>query len=336
MVKHRWGWMLAGLLACGMGDPSGDDDDATTSDDDTPLVDDDSENPDDDTPVTDDDTAPLPPCSAWEEAEEVGQLVDPSLDEVSGMVASVKNPGVLWVHEDSGGEPVLTALNSEGMTLGILTFLDVSNEDWEDLARGPCPSPSGTCLFVGDVGDNLEERTEVSILRVEEPELPRESGFSLIATPEVFPFTYPDGPQDAEALVVDGEGRPVVLTKRDDGLARVMRVNEPFPDVPREAEFLGEVPTSSLTGLPGRATAADLEPQGGRLLVRAYFALTEILLSDEGLDDLSSPSWQSIQAPIEAQGEAAAYDPSTGGIWLVSEGEEAPLYFLACREWASR
>jgi hypothetical protein len=55
----------------------------------------------------------------------------------------------MWVQEDSGAGAILTALDFSGATLGTLQLTGVINQDWEDLAIGPCET--GTCLWVGDI-----------------------------------------------------------------------------------------------------------------------------------------------------------------------------------------
>ncbi len=69
--------------------------------------------------------------------------------------------------------------------------------DAEDLAGGPDGS-----LWVGDTGDNDQRRSTVALIVVP----PR-------GEPVLHRLTYPDGPHDAEALLVDARGMPTVVTK---------------------------------------------------------------------------------------------------------------------------
>ena len=41
------------------------------------------------------------------------QLAEPRNEETSGLAVSHRTPGLLWTHNDSGGEPVLFALNAD-------------------------------------------------------------------------------------------------------------------------------------------------------------------------------------------------------------------------------
>ena len=131
-------------------------------------------------------------CSAWGAPDVVATVSDPELDEISGLVVSRRHAGVLWVHEDSGAGPVLTALTTDGASLATLTLRDASSVDWEDLAIAPCGESD--CLWVGDFGDNSERRTDVQLLRVQEPDLAWSAVHSRPRSPRI--PTPTEGPQD--------------------------------------------------------------------------------------------------------------------------------------------
>lgn len=229
--------------------------------------------------------------------------------------------------EDSGALPVLTAIDSTGNTLGTLEVVGVENEDWEDLALGPCGSSS--CLWVGDFGDNGWSRDQAAIIRLVEPELDGASGFQLSAASTTQLYTYPEGAQDAEALVIDVAGSPVVLTKRGDASSRLYRV--PMEGVvATEAVLLATISTGATGGLSTSTTAADLWPDGTRLLVRGYFSTIELDLLGLELESADRAPFKEITTGLEQQGEAIAYDANERVIWHVSEGVQPPLYRIPC------
>src|SRR5690606_1795107 len=45
-------------------------------------------------------------------------VLPPELEEASGLAASRRHAGVLWMHNDSGGEPEVFAVDSTGAVLG--------------------------------------------------------------------------------------------------------------------------------------------------------------------------------------------------------------------------
>ena len=72
--------------------------------------------------------------------------------------------------------------------------------DWEDIAI------DGKTIYIGDIGDNAAVRPSIVVYRVTEPAL---TAKSVNAT--TFTLRYPDGPHDAEALMVD----PLEAAARD-------------------------------------------------------------------------------------------------------------------------
>ena len=263
------------------------------------------------------------PCSAYLNPVVIGKVQDDTLNELSGLAVSRLNPGILWSHEDSGGATELYALDFDGNRVATLTVEGVENEDWEDLAV--FPSATGWSLYIGDIGDRGVERSLFSVLRVEEPLLIAGT-VDYTVVPEVFSYTFPGDPEDAEALVVEGSGLPVILTKRADATAGVYR----FPTLADGVvlEWLGDVPTGAVgEDLTARATAADLWPDGSRLVLRSYFHLWEF--SPAG-DLAALPAPVELSGAFELQGEAVAYDPLQGGIWQLSEGIQPALNYIGC------
>ena len=125
-----------------------------------------------------------------------GQVVKiPELTEASGIAMSRRVPGRLWAHNDSG-EPVLFALDERGSVTGRIRLTGATVEDWEAIAVGPCGA--GSCLYLADIGDNDAERKRVTIYRLPEPA----GATGSVPVTDVFHATYPDGPHDAEALLI--------------------------------------------------------------------------------------------------------------------------------------
>ena len=108
-------------------------------------------------------------CSTGFSAISAGAVPSyPALSEVSGVVASRQRSDLLWMHNDSGGEPILYAVGTDGAQRGRYS-VPGDAIDWEDLALAACPDGVGECIWVGDIGDNRRARTSVNILVVPEP-----------------------------------------------------------------------------------------------------------------------------------------------------------------------
>lgn len=262
-------------------------------------------------------------CPTYGTPVSMGTVADAELDEISGVAPSQQNPGVLWVVEDHGADPVVVALDTTGATLATLTLTGATNNDWEDLALSPCEE--GWCLWIGDIGNNGYVRTEHSLLRIVEPAVV--SGVDDSATPTIYTVAYPDEAQDAEALVVNKQGTPLLITKRTDATARVYAAT-------LDATTLTTLTLQTTLELgSSMATAADYWPAYERLLVRTYSGLYEYPVQNDIPDGAAGVP---IPFSAEQQGEAAAYDPVAQGYWHVSEGINPTLWFIPCVTLAPR
>lgn len=216
--------------------------------------------------------APLSPVGAQSDTMQCrpsGALIRmDDLAEASGIAASRRNAGTFWAINDSG-QPVIYALDANGKVIGRLRLTGAQLEDWEAVAVGPCAS--GSCLYVGDIGDNNGTRKQITIYRVPEPA----TGEDMTAQAETFHATYPDGPQDAESLLLTSDGSLYVVTKGEKGsvaLYRFPRDLRPGSSVklqrvvkPREP---GKSPNSD------RITDGSASPQGDWIVLRTNRALT--------------------------------------------------------------
>src|SRR5687768_9930101 len=102
-------------------------------------------------------------CSA---ASLVARL--PEIHEASGLALSRRHNGVLWTHNDSG-KPMLYAVGVDGQMRARVAVTGAQVDDWEAVATGSCPQ--GSCVYIGDIGDNKEARQSITVYRVPEPAL---------------------------------------------------------------------------------------------------------------------------------------------------------------------
>jgi len=236
------------------------------------------------------------------------------IEEASGVVASRRYPGVLWIIEDSGHPNDLIAIDSTGAVLGRVKVAGAQNIDWEDLALGPCPE--GSCLYIPDTGDNLLSRSDPVIYRVPEPSPDDEVTAKAIA----FPIRYPDGPRDVEAFFITPDGVPYLISK---GRKHPVEVYEyPLPLRPDTTIEVIEVErlTSSGVPLPNQVTGADITPDGRWIGVRTYSSLQLYRFGDNGMLLPQLPGNGIDLEPLgEPQGEGVAIRDD-GTIFLVSEG----------------
>ncbi len=274
-----------------------------------------------------------PACTSWTNPRALGDIVAPVV-ELSGLAASRTQPGVLYAHNDSGDSARFFALSAtNGNLLQEFSVQGATNRDWEDMAVGPCAT--GSCLFIGDIGDNNRVRTDYAIYVIPEPVVVN-GGADATVPGQRLPYQYPMGARNnAEALVVDpASGRPYVLTKAPGSFQPSVVYRFPMPLTPGTQVTLEEVATLPVPGpTDSQLTAADLSPCGDALLLRMYNRLV-LMRSDGGsLESIFSATPIAVPAAQEGQGEAVAFAADGRSYFTASEAVlgAPPLFQLTCR-----
>lgn len=261
------------------------------------------------------------------------------LDEISGLQVSHRHPGVSWVHNDDG-EARIHALGPDGEDLGSVLLTDAVNADWEDITR--IPGETRDLLVLADIGDNSAKRSKVWLYVAEEP-APGPDGRFSGETPVVnwINITYPDGPRDAEGIAWDPlRQRLLILTKRDP-VPRLYALDGIVALSEHEAElsFLTEVrslrpPDSSDARAFGlrspfvsQPTGLDLTADGQMASIITYRSLYlfEAPPSGDWAEGLNSTPLEIIGPPSNNE-EAVGFLANGEGVWVSTEGENAPLY----------
>jgi hypothetical protein len=260
----------------------------------------------------------------------VGNFQDVRIAECSGLAASQKNPGVLWVHNDSGHGPLLFAVLEDGDLRGVYNLEDAGAVDWEDMAHGPCADAGDPdCLYVGDIGDNGQSRDSIQVYRVGEPSVPLTGDPEETSLPNVerFDCTYPDGAHDAEILLVDPDsGIPYIVTKSVNQDTNVYR----FPAAPVAGE---SVVLEKVATLGARAflTGGDAAWDGSRVVLRDYLAAYDYPRgSGVTFEQIFSQTPCLVPLALEAQGESLTIGPSGLELYTASEGVGGPINKAAC------
>jgi hypothetical protein len=286
-------------------------------------------------------SAPLTPeTCAGLSAASGASVSGPYLSETSGVVASLNHPGVLWAHNDSGSSPIVVATDLAGNDLGAFLLPLESSVDIEGIGL------LDGFLYLADIGDNDQRRTEIAVYRFAEPE---PGGSNGVAQVETIRLRYPDGPHDAEAFLVDpASGQLVIVDKTftigtDLSLgplaaapATVWVASPPFgPQM--ELQRAGTVPLDQLDkvttaptveglvgqlGIGGLATAVDIRPDGAMIALRTYRTVW-LFERGPGQSIAEALIGEPCEAPtiVEEQGEAIAFvDGATRQFVTIAEG----------------
>ena len=237
------------------------------------------------------------------------------LPEASGVAVSRKSPGVLWSHNDSG-EPVIVAVGTDGTTRGRVKIAGATVGDWEDIDVGPCPG--GTCVYIGDIGDNDAGRSSITVFRVPEPE----PGATSSTNAESMTLTYPDGARDAESLIVlpDGSLRGVSKGEKSSiGSYRSAAIKNGGTARLESIATIASGEKSDGVARENRITGGSASPDGRWIVLRTLSTLTFYDASELGAGKVREAFRSDISGIGEAQGEGVAF-AGDGTLWLASEG----------------
>ena len=287
---------------------------------------------------------PVPAEAEGPRLRQVGTAHHPPLDEMSGLVKSPQFDNVWWVHNDSGDEARLFAIDSTGgvhlapwradrYTAGAA--VDTSGRlAWPGLALGGAAhidyetmAVGDSMLYVGDVGNNGNARRDLGIYMIPEPyyyaRRTRPMKHLWIRYPDQTTYPAQTWDYDAEALFVDN-GTLYLLTKRRRG----QQINQLAPGTTLyrlDTEHPHQVNTLTLVGTHATIpppTGAALSPSGDRLAVICTTGVWIFPRPEEG-DRWLSEEPRAIKLDKERlrQAEAVAWDdPQT--LRIVNENRD--------------
>jgi hypothetical protein len=266
-------------------------------------------------------------AAAGEEvAREVGRIKSPRLSEISGLAASRRNPSFLWVHNDGRAEEVF-AINSAG-ELAAIVRVSKKIDDVEDIAIGAGPRKGVDYVYVGDIGDNDLKRRNVRLVRFPELDL---SKFGATATTardvEVFQLKYPDGPHDAEALLIDPQTREVIIVSKEKERSRLFRVN-------LHSLREGTATPLELAGYLGvdEVSGGDISASGNLIVLRSEdrgWLWTRREGESVAAAMQRAPRIVLTRGRGQGQnGESVGFEPDGGGYYTISEGPLEAIYLF--------
>ncbi len=229
---------------------------------------------------------------------------DPRLAELSGLAVV---DGAVWTMADGGRRVDLHRLDPATCAVVETRTAAVNPYDAEDLAAGPDGS-----LWVGDTGDNERRRETVAVIVV-----PAEG------PPRLHRLAYPDGPHDAEALLVDARGVPTVVTK-EIGTAGIYRPEValtgpgpvPLVRVGDVALPPSDTPGGPIGGLGSRTVTGGAVSADGRVVALRTYTDAWLFAVPDGSGSDGEPGAVAaalrgtpvrVPLPDEPQGEAVAF-----------------------------
>jgi hypothetical protein len=235
-------------------------------------------------------------------------LTDPRLPELSGLVVV----GNRMLAMNDGGDRLTVYLLDNACRVVDVQSAPIDPYDPEDMAVGK----DGT-VWLADIGDNSMNRPTIALLAM------RPGGASA-----VYRMTYPDGPHDAEALLLTPDGMPYIVTKELLGSSGVYRPVKPLTQGAPVA--LGKVSTVhlTLTGTPGgpvgsagqlMITGGAVAPDGRHFALRTYTDAYVWPLTGSDVAGALTEAPQRIALPASPQGEAISFTANSAQMVVASE-----------------
>lgn len=264
----------------------------------------------------------------------VGRIETPDITESSGLSAS-ECQDVLWTHNDAGNAPLIFAIDTAGKHLGTWKVQGAQSMDWESIAA--FKEPGGKCsLLIADFGDNAESRKSVEIYRIPEPVIVAAGASSSAADPlltttaEVMRYTYDDGSQNAETILVHPKSGDIyIVSKEKTGPAGVYRIKQQYgkPEVLTAAR-VAEVSVPSTP--EGLLTGGSFSPDGTRMMLCDKKGGYEFVLpqGSSNIEDIWKQKPVRVNVGDRKQGEGVSYGRDGTTLYASSEKKSAPLYMI--------
>ena len=285
--------------------------------------------------------AQCPGCVTFNAGVQLGNVSFSSLDEASGLAVSIRNPGVVWSHNDDGNDGRLFAFRTNGTGLARynmnVNFGGIG--DIEDMAVGPGPAAGVQYLYVGDIGGGASVRNTVRIVRIPEPTVPPlgvggppSLNFTGV---QVFTLQYPSFFfWDAEGLLVDPLNGDLYIFTKFNSISYVYRANlNTSPTNVVNMELLLTVPFHEVSG-------AAISHDGSQIALRNEFtAQIWLRCPGETISNALTRAGQTIPVMnlnAEPNGEAIAFLPHGRGYLTTTDSPpggnkvaQPPIHFFS-------
>ena len=188
------------------------------------------------------------------------------LTESSGMIVS--NPNRIWSQNDSGNTNELFLFDTTGLLIRTLLISNATNVDWEDLA-----SDNLNRVYINDAGNNNNDRTDLRIYRIPNPQtIP---GNSVSA--EIIHFSFEDQTQfpppasnrnfDIEAIIWKSDSLFLFTKNRSNPQTGYCKMYKLPAQPGTHTALLIDSIYLGATNQEARVTSADINHQTGEVVL---------------------------------------------------------------------
>lgn len=265
--------------------------------------------------------------SLFEAGVSNGVIRKTTIREASGLVASVNNPGMLWVHNDGGNSSDIFLLNAQGEIKCTVHLPGIKNRDWEDIAIGAGPGEGRQYIYIAEIGDNKAVYDFKYLYRIEEPHIPEGVRDTTLHQVDQITFNLSDGQRDTETLMIDPVFKNMyVLSKWERGV-NLYRLPNPVSttDTLIAERVLQNLPFNLIVG-------GDISQNGQEILLKSYDNVYYWKrVAGESFEDVLKRLPEKLLYKAEPQGESIAFALDGTGYYTLSEkerkGPPQTLYF---------
>ncbi|HEX3731914.1 MAG TPA: hypothetical protein VHU91_03195 [Mycobacteriales bacterium] len=222
----------------------------------------------------------------------------------------------------NAGSPATAYLLDDSCKISEAITLKEPVSNVQDLVGGP----DGR-LWIADIGASPQPRASVTLLRW--------SGFDTGS--RRLELSYPDGPHDAEALLVSLSGNVVVVTRDLNGHSGVYAAQLPLPDKATLTK-VGELNVAELRA--GNDTSPDsllvtggaVSPDGTHAALRTSTAVYEWYTPDGDVaSTLTKRKPHVVSLTTQTSGQAVAYSEKGDALIAISSGNQGIVESIPLR-----
>lgn len=215
--------------------------------------------------------------------------------------------GLLWAHNDSGHQPMIYQIDTTGKINQFKRVTNATNLDWEDLAK----DDDGN-LYIGDFGNNNNNRKSFQIYKISNPENIEKDRISA----EVIRYVYPDQKDfppskedlnfDVEAMLALNESLYLFTKNRTVPYSGYVKLYK-LPNMAGEytAELVDSLLLDNNTMPIDWITGADISPDKKKIVLLSSHKVW--LIQDFLEDNFFKGKITTIQLPHITQKEAITF-----------------------------
>jgi len=224
------------------------------------------------------------------------------LKEVSGN-ETIRNSNLIWMLNDGGNESKIYAVSEEGK-IKREVYIKNKNHDWEDLT-----SDEKGNIYIGDFGNNLSKRKNLTILKIEEKDLKKKNAEAIRIE-----FTYENQhkfPPKKKGLYFDAEaffyfkGYMYIFTKSrvHNKYGKTFLYKLPAKKGKHIAKLIGEF--ENCNDLECWITSADISADGKKVALLSQKNI--LIFSDYKEDNFLSGNVKKIELEHRTQKEGLCF-----------------------------